>query len=153
MKLFGIDDIKLELKDIHDNLTYTNDDEAWLTKKFKMSSPLIDHFSYDLSSLDDKDLTEFMQIALEPKLTELLQRLWTSDLYINRKLFHATIEKFTTFIPCSDGTIASDWRNIGRIGSTKIQLCEKNFFDNEFILFSTENGANFNTFISGVIKN
>ncbi len=153
MKLFDINDVKLELEDVFDTIKYTSDNDAWLTKKFKQSSPLIKHFDYDLSSLDKKDLTKFIQIALEPELTSLLQKLYTSNLYINRKLFHATIEKFTTFVPSCDGTIASDWRNVGYIGFTKIQLCEKNFFNNEFILFSTENGADFNTFISGVIKN
>ena len=113
--------------------TIWTQEEHFLTQGFKKAITYIQPFHFDLSQLDKRDFSDFIQIAFEPKFIEFATALKISNIYIHKKLC-------PVFSACkgfrADGDhFASDYYHYGHIGLTHIHLCEKHFFDENYILF------------------
>lgn len=109
-------------------------EEHFLTRGFNKAIAYIQPFHFDLSQLDKHDFLNFIQIAFEPKFTEFLTDLNISNIYVHKKLrpvFDACKEFVRT-----ESNFASDYYHYGHIGLTHVHLCEKQFFDENYILFT-----------------
>ena len=147
MELFGIKDIELELKNAHDTVIYVGYPDHWLKERFDNAAPLIKHFDYDLSLLDKKDIPNYIRMALEPEIISLIEKLKITDIYINENLYNV-FEYFNEYTKVK-GSQASDFSCEGHLGITDIQVCHKNYFDDNFILLHSYNGNYYTTFIKG----
>ncbi len=106
-----------------------------ITEKFDLACVLIKSFIYDLSLLETKDVTQFIQVAFEPEFMDLVTKLGISYIYINKNLFRI-FRLFSKFVPKIEN-IASDYYCAGHIGPVSVQVCEKYLFEDDWILFST----------------
>jgi hypothetical protein len=140
----------LKFSDInpHDYDLSLDYEEHFLTRSFR-EAHLIKDFDYDLSLLDKKDFTKFIQISFEPEFLDLALKLQVRDLYMHKDLFHV-FELFTKFVPCTEN-IASDYYCQGHISYLRIQVCEKPLFDNNGILLSSP-GNTYKTYYKTYIR-
>lgn len=127
-----------------------NEIEHFLTRSFRDALLLIKDFNYDLSLLDKRDFTKFIQISFEPEFLDLVLKLQVKDLYIYKDLFYV-FESFTKFVPSIEN-IASDYYCHGHIGFLRIQVCEKPLFDDCGVLLSCQGGNTYKTYIRGLLK-
>lgn len=109
------------------------EEEHFLTYGFKKAITYIQPFHFDLSQLDKQDFQNFIQIAFEPKFTEFLTDLNVTNIYIHKKL-RPVIDACKGFVKL-ENNFASDYYHYGYIGLTHVQVCEKHFFDENWILF------------------
>lgn len=108
-------------------------EEHFLTRGFNKAITYIQPFCFDLSQLDKRDFSDFIKIAFEPEFTKFLTDFNITDIYINKKL-RPVFDACRGFLRTRD-IFASDYYRYGHIGLTHIHLCEKHFFDEDWILF------------------
>jgi hypothetical protein len=107
--------------------------EHFLTQGFKEAMLYMQPFHFDLSQLDKRDFSDFIQIAFEPEFTKFLIDFNISNIYINKKL-RPVFNACKNFVQ-SENSFASDYYHYGHIGLTHIHVCEQHFFDDDWILF------------------
>lgn len=108
-------------------------EEHFLTRGYNKAATYIKPFHFDLSQLDKHDFSDFIQIAFEPEFTKFLINLNITNIYINKEL-RPVFDACKEFVR-SENNFASDYYRYGHIGLTHIHLCEKHFFDEDWILF------------------
>lgn len=127
---------------------YTKD--PFLTQNFKKAITYIKPFNFDLSQLDKRDFSNFIQIAFEPMFIDFLADLKVSNIYVHREL-RPVFDACKRFVQ-SESNFASDYYCYGRIGFTRIHLIQKHFFDENWILFLMPNVTYGKVGTSGLTK-
>lgn len=107
--------------------------DHFLTRAFKEAITYIKPFNFDLSQLDRRDFSNFIQITFEPMFIDFLADLKVSNIYVHREL-RPVFDACKRFVQ-SESNFASDFYHYGHIGLTHIQVCEQHFFDENWILF------------------
>ena len=128
--------------------SYTKD--HFLTRAFKKAIIYIKPFNFDLSQLDKRDFSNFIQIAFEPIFIEFLTDLKVSNIYVHREL-RPVFDACKHFVQ-SESDFASDYYHYGHIGFTHIHLIQKHFFDEDWILFLMPNVTYGKVGTSGLTK-
>lgn len=111
----------------------TYEKDHFLTRAFKEAITYIKPFNFDLSQLDRRDFSNFIQITFEPMFIDFLADLKVSNIYVHREL-RPVFDACKRFVQ-SESNFASDFYHYGHIGLTHIQVCEQHFFDENWILF------------------
>lgn len=126
--------------------------EHFLTRGYNKATAYIKPFHFDLSQLDEHDFSDFIQIAFEPEFTKFLINLNITNIYINKEL-RPVFDACKEFVR-SENNFASDYYRYGYIGLTHIHLCEKHFFDKDWILFlmGSVNQVYGKVYTSGLIR-
>lgn len=108
-------------------------EEHFLTQGFNKAISYIQPFHFDLTCLDRQDFSDFIKMAFEPKFIEFATDLNISNIYIHREL-RPVFDACKDFVR-SKNNFGSDYYRYGHIGLTHVHLCEKHFFDENWILF------------------
>lgn len=125
---------------------YTKD--PFLTQNFKKAITYIKPFNFDLSQLDKRDFSNFIQIAFEPMFIDFLADLKVSNIYVHREL-RPVFDACKRFVR-SESNFASDY--YGHISFTHIHLIQKHVFDEDWILLLMPNATYGKVCISGLTK-
>lgn len=119
--------------------------DHFLTRYFRDANLLLKDFNYNLSQLDRRDLTNFIQLVFEPEFLKLEQELLASDLYIYKTLF-PIFRSFTSFVPIPEyNSVYYNCR--GHIGSLRIHVCEKPLFDDDGVLLCCAGDSKYKTYL------
>lgn len=118
----------------------------YLTRSFRDANLLLKDFDYDLSQLDRKDFTDFIQLVFEPEFLSLEQDLSARDLYISKDLF-PIFKVFTKFVPILESKDSVYYNCCGHIDLLQIQVCEKPLFPKDGILLSCLSGSDYKTYL------
>lgn len=130
-----------------DEFEYPNYEvDHFLTRYFKDADLLLKDFNYDLSQLDRRDLTNFIQLVFEPEFLKLEQELLASDLYICKTLF-PIFRSFTSFVPIPEYIDSVYYNCRGHIGLLRIQVCEKPLFDDDGVLLCCAGDSKYKTYL------
>lgn len=124
--------------------------DHFLTQGFKKAIAYTKPFHFDLSQLDRRDFSNFIQITFEPMLIDFLTDLKVSNIYIHREL-RPVFDACKRFVQ-SESNFASDYYCYGHIGPTRIQLIQKHFFDENWILLLMPNATYGKVSTSGLTK-
>lgn len=125
---------------------YTKD--PFLTQNFKKAITYIKPFNFDLSQLDKRDFSNFIQIAFEPMFIDFLADLKVSNIYVHREL-RPVFDACKRFVR-SESNFASDY--YGHISFTHIHLIQKHVFDEDWILLLMPNATYGKVCTSGLTK-
>lgn len=121
------------------DIIWTQEEEHFLTQGFKKAITYIQPYHFDLSQLDRRDFSNFIQIAFEPMFIEFLTDLNISNVYVHKEL-RPVFDACKRFVQ-SESNFASDYHCYGHIGFTRIHLIQKHFFDENWILFLMPNAT------------
>ena len=124
--------------------------DHFLTQGFKKAIAYTKPFHFDLSQLDRRDFSNFIQTAFEPIFTEFLTDLKVSNIYVHREL-RPVFDACKRFVR-SESNFASDYYCYGHISFTHIHLIQKHFFDENWILFLMSNATYGKVGTSGLTK-
>ena len=127
---------------------YTKD--PFLTQNFKKAITYEQPFHFDLSQLDRRDFSNFIQTAFEPIFIEFLVDLKVSNIYVHREL-RPVFDACKHFVQ-SESNFASDYYCYGHISFTHIHLIQKHFFDEDWILLLMPNATYGKVCTSGLTK-
>lgn len=120
--------------------------DHYLARSFRDADLLLKDFDYDLSQLDRKDFTDFIQLVFEPEFLSLEQDLSARGLYISKDLF-PIFKVFTKFVPLPESKDSVYYNCYGHIDFLQVQVCEKPLFNKNGILLYCLGGSFYKTYL------